>query len=164
MADGFSGRGARRRRGSEPTSVARNGRATGREGGAWCTLESGWRVARSRSSIVSAPRPPLVSFRASLIVALSLACALPALGQSPPPDSGRRSADTLSLDSLRARLARAEAAIAILKQQVGDEAESAVHTRSRFRVDLSAQILTNAFLTSGRVNNVDVPQTVLPPA
>lgn len=105
-----------------------------------------------------------MSFRASLIVALSLACALPALGQSPPPDSGRRSADTLSLDSLRARLARAEAAIAILKQQVGDEAESAVHTRSRFRVDLSAQILTNAFLTSGRVNNVDVPQTVLPPA
>lgn len=72
--------------------------------------------------------------------------------------------DSLSLDSLRARLARAEAAIAILQQQLGDEAESAVHTRSRFHADLSAEILTNAFLTSGRVNNTDVPQTVLPPA
>lgn len=71
--------------------------------------------------------------------------------------------DSLSLDSLRARLARAEAAIAILQQQIGDEAESAVHTRSRFRADLSAEILTNAFLTSGRVNNTDVPLTVLPP-
>ena len=73
----------------------------------------------------------------------------------------RKAADTLSLDSLRARLARAEAAIAILREQMGDEAESAVHTRSRFHVEISAQILTNAFLTSGRVNNADVPQTAL---
>jgi hypothetical protein len=107
-----------------------------------------------------------VPFRRSpavLVVALSLACALPVLAQGPPADSGRRTADTLSLDSLRARLARAEAAIAILEQQIGDEAESAVHTRSRFRADLSAEILTNAFLTSGRVNNTDVPLTVLAP-
>jgi hypothetical protein len=63
-----------------------------------------------------------------------------------------------------ARLARAEAAIAILRQQIADESESAVHTRSRFHVELSAQMLTNAFVTSGRVNNTDVPQTALPPA
>lgn len=101
--------------------------------------------------------------RPCLAVALSLFVGLRLAAQGPPPDSGKR-VDSLSLDSLRARLQRAEAAIAILKQQIGDEAESAVHTRSRFRVDLSAQILTNAFLTSGRVNNTDVPQTAQPPA
>lgn len=69
------------------------------------------------------------------------------------------------MDSLRARLERAEAAIAILRQQVADEEEGGVHTRSRFHLELSAQILMNAFLTSGRVNNSDVPLTVLvPPA
>jgi hypothetical protein len=72
-------------------------------------------------------------------------------------------ADTLALDSLRARLARAEAAIALLREQLAGESESAVHTRSRLRVELSAQVLTNAFVTLGRVNNVDVPQTALAP-
>jgi len=67
------------------------------------------------------------------------------------------------LDSLLARLERAEAAIAILRQQIADESESAVQTRSRFHLELSAQVLTNAFFTSGRVNNVDDPQTVLVP-
>jgi hypothetical protein len=105
-----------------------------------------------------------VHLRPTIVLALSLAIARSAAAQGPPADSGRRAADTLSLDSLRARLERAEAAITILKQQAGDEAESAVHTRSRFRLDLSAQVLTNAFLTSGRVNNTDVPQTALPPA
>ena len=90
--------------------------------------------------------------------------ARPLAGQSPPSDSARRATDTLSLDSLMARLARAEAAIAILRQQIADESEGAVHTRSRFHVELSAQMLTNAFVTSGRVNNTDVPQTALPPA
>jgi hypothetical protein len=104
-----------------------------------------------------------VSLRTALLFALSLAVAQPVAGQRPPPDSARRGSDTLSLDSLMARLARAEAAIAILRQQAADEAESAVHTRSRFHVELSAQILTNAFVTSGRVNNTDVPQTVLVP-
>ena len=99
--------------------------------------------------------------RPALFLALCLAASLPALAQSPPPDSVRKAADSLSLDSLRARLTRAEAAIAILREQIGDEAESAVHTRSRFHVEISAQILTNAFLTSGRVNNIDVPQTAL---
>jgi hypothetical protein len=71
--------------------------------------------------------------------------------------------DTLALDSLRARLARAEAAIALLREQLAGESESAVHTRSRLHVELSAQVLTNTFVTLGRVNNVDVPQTVLAP-
>ena len=105
-----------------------------------------------------------MSLRTALLFAFSLAVARPLAGQGPPPDSGRRATDTLSLDSLMARLARAEAAIAILRQQIADESESAVHTRSRFHVELSAQMLTNAFVTSGRVNNTDVPQTALPPS
>lgn len=104
-----------------------------------------------------------MSLRTYLFVAFSFAVALPAAAQS-PPDSVRRAADTLSLDSLAARLARAEAAIAILRQQIADEAESGVQTRSRFHLELSAQILTNAFVTTGRVNNTDVPQTALVPA
>jgi hypothetical protein len=83
--------------------------------------------------------------------------------QRPRADTARQAKDTLALDSLRARLARAEAAIALLREQLAGEAESAVHTKSRLRVELSAQVLTNAFVTLGRVNNVDVPQTVLAP-
>ncbi len=83
--------------------------------------------------------------------------------QRPPADTARPTVDTLGLDSLRARLARAEAAIALLREQLAGESESAVHTKSRLRLELSAQVLTNAFMTLGRVNNVDVPQTVLPP-
>jgi hypothetical protein len=83
--------------------------------------------------------------------------------QRPPADSARALLDSLALDSLRARLARAEAAIALLREQLAGESESTVHTRSRVRAELSAQVLTNAFFTLGRVNNVDVPQTVLAP-
>jgi hypothetical protein len=82
---------------------------------------------------------------------------------TPPRDSARQPGDTASLDSLRARLARAEAAIELLREQLAGESESTVHTRSRLRVELLAQVLTNGFLTLGRVNNVDVPTTVLPP-
>jgi hypothetical protein len=101
----------------------------------------------------------------AVLIALSLAVVtLPAAAQS-PPDSARRARDTLSLDSLLARLERAEAAIAILRQQMADESESAVQTRSRFHLELAAQVLMNSFYTSGRVNNTDDPQTVLvPPA
>jgi hypothetical protein len=83
--------------------------------------------------------------------------------QRPPADTARQPRDTLALDSLRARLARAEAAIALLREQLAGESESAVQTKSRVRLELSAQVITNAFVTLGRVNNVDVPQTVLPP-
>jgi hypothetical protein len=83
--------------------------------------------------------------------------------QRPSPDTARQPRDTSALDSLRARLARAEAAIALLREQLAEQSESAVQTKSRVRVELSAQVLTNAFATLGRVNNVDVPQTVLGP-
>ena len=71
--------------------------------------------------------------------------------------------DTLSPDSLAARLARAERAIALLRQQLADESQSAVRTHSRFQLELSGRVLTNAFATSGRTNSVDVPLVALEP-
>lgn len=72
--------------------------------------------------------------------------------------------DSLSADSLAARLARAEAAIAVLRQQIATESQSTVHTRSRLQLELTGRIITNTFLTLGRANNVDVPLTALPPS
>ncbi len=71
-------------------------------------------------------------------------------------------ADSMARDSIAARLARAEAAIELLRRQVAIEAASVVRTRSRLQLELSARILTNAFVSSQRVNNIDVPQFALP--
>ena len=100
---------------------------------------------------------------ALLLIMAAPATATVGAQQRPRADTVRQPGDTLGLDSLRARLARAEAAIALLREQLAGESESTVHTRSRLRVEVSAQVLTNGFVTLGRVNNVDVPQTVLPP-
>jgi hypothetical protein len=88
----------------------------------------------------------------------------PATEPSAPAVAPTIAADTLSPDSLAARLARAEAAIAALRQQLATESQSTVHTRSRLQLDLTGRILTNFFLTTGRVNNVDVPGTALAPS
>ncbi|HYC50624.1 MAG TPA: hypothetical protein VEB19_05875 [Gemmatimonadaceae bacterium] len=65
-------------------------------------------------------------------------------------------------DSLAERLRRAEAAIAALEMQIAEQAQSAVTTRSRARMELNGRILMNAFSNSRRVNNVDNPQFVQP--
>lgn len=65
-------------------------------------------------------------------------------------------------DSLAARLERAEEAIAFLSQQVADQSESAVQTRSRMALELNGRVLMNAFGNTRRVNNVDVPVFVRP--
>ena len=95
---------------------------------------------------------------------LSIAPGALAAQQGAParPDSLARR-DSLSPDSLAARLARAEAAIALLRQQLAAEAQSAVRTRSRFELELDGRVLTNAFSTSNRVNSVDVPLVALLP-
>ena len=109
-----------------------------------------------------------------LLVALALAGAFvaPALARAqtpatPPPQAAPERAptppDSLSPDSLAARLARAEAAIAALRQQLATESQSTVHTRSRLQLELTGRIYANFFLTLGRVNNVDVPGTALAP-
>lgn len=99
--------------------------------------------------------------RPVLLVCLSLAIAAPGIAGAQDtgrPDSARAAApDSLSADSLAARLARAEAAIALLRRQLGVEAQSAVRTRSRFQLELNGFVLTNAFVTSGLANAVDVP-------
>ena len=71
--------------------------------------------------------------------------------------------DSLSPDSLAARLARAEAAIAALRQQMATESQTTVHTRSRVQLDLNGMIITNAFYTNGRANSLDVPLIALAP-
>ena len=67
-------------------------------------------------------------------------------------------------DSLAERLRRAEAAIAALQVQVAEQAQGAVSTRSRARLEFNGRMLLNAFGNSRRVNNVDNPQFVQPDA
>ncbi len=70
----------------------------------------------------------------------------------PKPDSVASAAD-----SLTARLARAEAAIALLQQQLAVEAATAVRTRSRLQVELSGRVVTNSYFTVGRANSAELP-------
>jgi hypothetical protein len=102
-------------------------------------------------------------------VALFRAFAAPAVARAqtpttPPAPAPAVAADSLSPDSLAARLARAEAAIAALRQQLATESQSTVHTRSRLQLDLTGRIITNFFMTQGRANVVDVPGTALAPS
>ena len=96
--------------------------------------------------------------------ALFSVAAMPVRAQQRPasPRDSAAAADSASRDSLAARLARAEAAIDLLRKQLAVEATTVVRTRSRLQVELSARILTNAFLTDSRTNSVDVPQFALP--
>lgn len=64
-------------------------------------------------------------------------------------------------DSLAVRLRRLEAAMATLQQQVAEQSESGVKTRSGARVTFAGRVAMNAFGNSRRVNNVDDPQFVL---
>lgn len=84
------------------------------------------------------------------IFACSMLCWSSALGAQTEPDS------------MAVRLRRAEAAIAVLQQQLGEQAEGAVQSRSRARLVLSGRAVVNAFGNSRKVNNVDNPQFVLP--
>ena len=65
-----------------------------------------------------------------------------------------------SRDSIAARLERAEEAIALLRQQLGDQ--SGVQTRSRMTMELNGRVLMHAFSNTRRVNNADVPTFVRP--
>jgi hypothetical protein len=97
-----------------------------------------------------------------------LAFALCAVGaravaqQRPAPRDSAAAADSIARDSMAARLTRAEAAIELLRRQLAVEATTVVRTRSRLQLELSARVLTNGFLTTQRVNNIDVPQFALP--
>ena len=70
-------------------------------------------------------------------------------------------AQAVPADSLAARLARAEAAIAVLQAQIAEQAAGGVQTRSRARLELNGRVMMNGFYNSEKVNNVDNPQFAL---
>ncbi len=102
---------------------------------------------------------------AALLLCVSALVAMPGRAQRSPtsPDSARRDSVAVLADSLGARLARAEAAIALLQQQLAVEATTAVRTRSRLQLELSGRVLTNSYLTSGRGNSAELPLFVREP-
>lgn len=65
-------------------------------------------------------------------------------------------------DSLAIRLRRAEEAIAVLQRNLAEQAEAAVQTRSRIKMDWHGRVSVNGFGNSRRVNNVDNPQFARP--
>ncbi len=60
-------------------------------------------------------------------------------------------------DSLAERVRRAEEAIALLRAQLAEQAQSKVQSRQRNTVEISGLVLMNAFYNSGKTNNSDVP-------
>jgi hypothetical protein len=96
-----------------------------------------------------------------ILLATIIATGVPAvpLGaqRAPASDSARAAAD-----SLAARLRRAEEAIALLQQQLAEQASSGVTTRSRMQLEITGRVLVHAFSNDRRVNNVDDPQFVRP--
>lgn len=67
-----------------------------------------------------------------------------------------------SVDSLAERLRRAEEAIALLRDQIATQAEAAVQSATRVRVELFGRVLANGFVNTDSVNNNDIPQFAAP--
>ena len=107
--------------------------------------------------------PPRVkassTFLAALVASATIAAPLHAQQRASvtPADSARAAAD-----SVAARLRRAEEAIAVLQQQIADQASAGVSTRSRMQLEITGRVLVHAFSNDARVNNVDDPQFVRP--
>lgn len=104
---------------------------------------------RDRSSLRSSVR----SLALAAAIAVNLTSVTPALAQDPAKPSP---------DSLAARLERAEEEIALLRQQLADQSQTAVQARSKVTFELNGRVLMNAFSNSRSVNNVDVPLYVRP--
>lgn len=109
-------------------------------------------LVRDASGVQRLPsrRPGIASRTARRVVTLVAVALLPTATAA--QDSAR-----VAADSLAERLRRAEAAIALLREQMAAQEESQVQAASRVRVDLFGRVLMNAFSNSGRVSNVDVP-------
>lgn len=90
-----------------------------------------------------------------------------ARAQAGSPVVVRRDTSTAVSDSLAARLARAEAAIELLRRQLAIEASSVVKTRSRVQLELSGRVMTNSYYDNARFNSSEVPlfvrETSAPP-
>ncbi len=114
-------------------------------------------------------RDPAMSRRAApsavaVLLCVAALCPVDARAQGVPVVPDRTHRDSIAnADSLTARLARAEAAIALLQQQLAIEANTVVRTRSRLQLELSGRVLTNSYFTSGRGNSVELPLFVRDP-
>ena len=93
---------------------------------------------------------------AAALLVTTLATPLAAQG-APARDSVRAAMDSLAL-----RLRRAEDAITVLQQQLGEQASSGVTTRSRMQLELTGRVVVHGFRNDRRVNNADDPQFVRP--
>lgn len=100
---------------------------------------------------------PWVSLWSALLLTAS-ARALSAQGP-PPRDSLARDSTSvrITLDSLAARLERAEAALSLLREHVATESSTQVRTRSRVQLELSARLIVNGWRTTGIGSNTEVP-------
>jgi hypothetical protein len=117
--------------------------------------------AASRRPTARSPRTSAPAWIAAAGIGLLASAATSTARAQTRPDSLR--ADSASSDSLLARLARAEAAIELLRQQLATESESAVRTRSRIGFELTARMLTNVGYNRGAVNDPSLPLSVLAP-
>ena len=126
-----------------------------RDGGETPKMASKWR--RIKGSIARAPLRPLI-FAFVLLGTTRAALRAQDTPRSTAADSAARA------DSLLARLERAEAAIKLMREQLNAQAGSAVQSRSRAGLEFSGRVFMNAFVNSGRSNNIDVPQVAVAPA
>jgi hypothetical protein len=68
----------------------------------------------------------------------------------------------IKLDSMAARMERAEEQLKLLQQMLAAESDGKVTTRSRMSLEFHGLLLVTGFSNSRRVNNVDVPLFVRP--
>ncbi|MGH7656425.1 MAG: hypothetical protein ACREN6_17385 [Gemmatimonadaceae bacterium] len=92
-----------------------------------------------------------------ILAAAALAATLATASRAAAQDSTK-----VKQDSIAARLDRAEEQIKLLQQELADESQTSVKTRSRIALELTGRILVTGFSNSRRVNNVDDPQFVRP--
>ncbi len=95
--------------------------------------------------------------RTKMLTAGALAAWLAMAGAAGAQDTSK-----VRQDSIAARLDRAEEQIRLLQQELADEAQTRVTTRSRMSLEFTGRILVTGFSNSRRVNNVDDPQFVRP--
>lgn len=101
------------------------------------------------------------SFRIAGVVSAVASLALAPARALPAQDTTRTPA-AQSADSLAERLRRAEEAIAVLREQIATQAEAAVQSATRVRVELFGRVLANGFVNTDSVNNNDIPQFAAP--
>src|SRR5260221_10466140 len=120
-----------------------------------------------RCRMTGSPTRSFLSLAALLLLAPA---ALRAQNPRPPTPAPRvpvsnpqQDSIKAALDSLTERLERAEAALQRVQQQLGEQSQLGVQTRSRNRLEINGLILFNGFYTDTKTNNSDVPTFVTQP-